>query len=374
MTFLLCLFILAVTLNLHQLDKRIKEHQQELEQTREQLAEIQQRIEGLSKSEKAGLARIEAVQEQIAVGRRYIRQLDAQLSDRTDEIIEATRKVRETSAKIDARKKDLERRLIAIYKYGLLLPLQTVLSADNVTDISRRIFYLRWIARADKRVAEELAVLEQQLSEQRARLVAARSELEQLKAERVKEQQKLEKSRASESAMLEKVRTERKTKEQLGKELNKATAQLQDLIADLERRREEHIVSTATHYFEVNKGRLPWPVRGEILARFGSKVHPQYKTRTSNRGIDITTQPGTLVLAIAEGKVAYADHFMGYGKLVIVDHDAGFYTLYANLAQVTTIIGAEVISGSAVGKTKEHIHFEIRKQGKPVDPLDWLTP
>jgi len=371
---LLCFALISGTLSLDQLDEQIKEHQQELQETQQQLGDIRDRIDQLNKNEKSSLVRIEAFQEQIAVTRKYIGQLDAQLDSRASEIAKVTREAEQTSAKIAARKQDLARRLVYIYKYGLLLPIQAVLSADAVTDIQRKMLYMRWIARADKNTTEELAALQDQLSKQRTRLVAARSELERLKQDRLKKQKMLKNSCSSESALLKKVRTERSTKKGLEKELNNAMAQLQELITRLEHQRQEQIASREHHYLEMNKGHLPWPVHGKILARFGSRIHPLYKTKTNNRGIDIKTKPGTMALAIAKGKIAYADHFMGYGNMVIVDNNGGFYTLYANLGQITTTVGAEVISGSALGKTKEYLHFEIRKQGKPVDPLDWLAP
>jgi septal ring factor EnvC (AmiA/AmiB activator) len=169
------------------------------------------------------------------------------------------------------------------------------------------------------------------------------------------------------------MRTERDAKQELEKQLNEAMQNLQALISDLERKRAEQTGATAT-YFEQNKGKLPWPVRGRILAGFGSQVHPLYKTKTNNTGIDIATTSGVLALAIAGGKVAFADQFMGYGKLVILDHGAGYYTLYGNLEDILPGLGAEISAGTPVGHTKEYLHFEVRKQGQPVDPSGWLEP
>jgi len=373
MTVLLCLLLLGDTLTLDQLNERIAQHHQELEQTRRQLEETQQRIEALARGEQSSLAKLEALADQIAAARRYIGQLDAQLADRTAEIVAVTRQADETADRIAARKRDLRRRLVYIYKYGLLLPVEAMLSADKVTDVSRRMLYLRWLARADKESAVELGKLEAQLTEQRGRLVAARADLERLKAERAAQEQSLEASRKGEAETLESIRQERGTKEQLEAELNQALANLGQLIAQLEAERQSRGPKD-TGAFAALKGKLPWPVRGEVIARFGSQVHPEYKTRTPNKGIDIKTQSGTLVLAVESGKVAYADQFMGYGKMVIVDHGGGYYSLYSNLDRIAAQVGAAIISGSAVGYTRDYLHFELRQHGQSVDPLEWLKP
>ncbi len=373
MSLLLCLLLVADTLTLDQLNERIARHRAELEQTRQQLETTRQRIAGLEKEEQSALARLEALADQVAVTRRYIGQLDAQLADRTAEIVAVTRQADETADRIAARKRDLARRLVYIYKYGLLLPVESMLSAERLTDVSRRILYLRWLARADKQNAEELGRLEAQLNEQRGRLVAARAELERLKAERAAQEQALEGSRRSEAALLEQARGERGDKEQLQAELDQAMARLGQLIADLEAERASRSPADSGALAQL-KGKLPWPVRGEVIARFGTQVHPEYKTRTPNRGIDIRTASGTLVLAVAAGKVSYADQFMGYGKMVIVDHGGGFYSLYSNLDRITVQVGGRTISGSAVGYTRDYLHFEVRQHGQSVDPLAWLAP
>ena len=70
----------------------------------------------------------------------------------------------------------------------------------------------------------------------------------------------------------------------------------------------------------------------------------------------------------------YADQFMGYGNLVIVDHGGGFYTLYSNLTEMSAQVGAEVTAGTQVGVVADYVHFEIRRDGKAVNPIDWLKP
>ncbi len=355
-----------------ELDGRIEQHQQELNETRGRLGEIRERISRLEQNEAFSLAKVEAYREQIAVTRKYLVQLTTRIDDRTREIVQTSTRIASTEAKVEARKQDLRRRLTNIYKYGRLLPLETIFATSTVPDIARRMHYLRYVARADIRMAGELEQLNQQLTGQRNRLLVARTELERLRQEREREDKELQTARSSEAALLDKVRSESRSKRELEAELNEAMNNLQSLLAQLEEQRKQVLVSADSHYFTLNKGKLPWPVRGKVIAAFGSKVHPRYKTTTSNRGIDIQAQAGTPAQAIAAGKVAYADQFMGYGKLVILDHGGGFYTLYANLDEISAMVGSQLSTGTAVGRTREYLHFELRREGQPTNPLDWL--
>jgi septal ring factor EnvC (AmiA/AmiB activator) len=271
------------------------------------------------------------------------------------------------------RKQALGRRLVAIYKYGRLNPLEALLSTRSLPEIYRTMLNLRWVARADERVAAELSQLNLELALQRTRLVAAHDELERLQRERLIQQATLNSAVAAESALLKKVRSEKEAGQALQQQLAESAGRLRDLLAGLQRRKEQARPQGSSD-FETGRGTLPWPLRGKVIAGFGSQVHPRYKTRTNNLGIDIKAEPAARVQAVAPGRVAYADQFMGYGNLVIVDHGGGFYTLYSNLSEMSAQVGADVAAGAKIGTAGDYLHFEIRKDGKPVNPIEWLKP
>ncbi|UCG42559.1 MAG: peptidoglycan DD-metalloendopeptidase family protein [candidate division WOR-3 bacterium] len=373
MTPLLTCLLVSGTLTLGQIESQIQQRRLELEQTGERLAEVRARIAQLDKSEATSLAKLEAYQQRIATTRRYIRQLNDQVAARSAEIAQVSAEAERTAKRIRELKEELRRRLVSIYKYGQILPLEAVFATSTVPDLSRKLRYFRFMARSEKLNAEKLKALQKELAAQQARLVAAKAELERLREEREREEASLVESKAAEDALLLRLRDERENKQKLEAELDESIGNLQALVTELERQRDEKLIAADSHHFVINKGRLPWPARGSIIASFGSQEHPRYKTRTNNRGIDIQTSTGTKVAAIADGRVSYADHFMGYGKLVILDHD-GFYTLYANLDEIQATVGAVLKTGAAVGTSKDYLHFEIRREGRPVNPAEWLEP
>lgn len=361
------------TLSVQQLDQQIQQNQAQLEQTKQRLDEVGKQLADLTGKEQAGLARLGSLEEQIGLTRNYLAKLRAQAAARSSEIAQVAKQIEQTSAQAASRNEALGRRLIAIYKYGELSPLTALLSTRSVPEVYRKMLYLRWVVRADQRLAAELSQLNMDLAAQRSQLIAAQTELERLQHEQLDQQAKLSSAIDVESALLKKVRTEKATGQALQQQLTESAGRLQNLLADLQRRKEKAAPQT-TAEFETGKGNLPWPLRGKVIATFGSQVHPLYKTKTSNLGIDIKAEPSSPVRAVAAGRVAYADQFMGYGNLVIVDHGGGFYTLYANLTEMSAQVGAEVTAGTQVGVVADYLHFEIRKDGKSVDPLDWLKP
>jgi len=361
------------TLSVQQLDQQIQQNEAQLEETKQRLAEIENQLADLTGRERAGLARLASLEEQIGLTRSYLARLRNQAAARSREIAQVARQIEQTSAEAASRKEALSRRLIAIYKYGQLNPLAALLSTRSVPEVYRKMLYLRWVVRADQRLAAELTQLNLDLALQRSRLIAAQAELERLQREQLDQQAKLNLAIGAESALLKKIRSEKETGQALQRQLSESTGRLQNLLAGLQRRKENALPQAASE-FETGKGDLPWPLRGKVIAAFGSQVHPRYKTKTSNLGIDIKAGPSAVVRAVAAGRVAYADQFMGYGNLVIVDHGGGFYTLYANLTEMSAQVGSEVTAGTQVGVVADYLHFEIRRDGKAVNPIDWLKP
>jgi septal ring factor EnvC (AmiA/AmiB activator) len=159
--------------------------------------------------------------------------------------------------------------------------------------------------------------------------------------------------------------------------LEEASRDLEDLIVDLETRRED--TEFAGTSFEARKGRLMWPCDGEVVANFGVETHPRFGTIIRNHGIDIKTIPGTKIRAAANGVVSFAGALSGFGNCIVVSHGEGFYTLYGHLESMIAEKGYNVAEGLAIGVIGETstpegavLHFEIRHGKKPLDPAVWL--
>jgi len=157
-------------------------------------------------------------------------------------------------------------------------------------------------------------------------------------------------------------------------ELQKAVKELNSLIAKLQSK-----LTDQEYSFEFSSKRLPWPVNGKVIRGFGEQPTGKYKVSVLNNGIDIAVPEGTEVRAVESGVVAFAQWYTGAGKLVIIDHKNGFFSLYSHNSSILVTKGDSVekaqkiaLSGKSGSAETPFLHFEIRRRGKPVDPILYL--
>jgi septal ring factor EnvC (AmiA/AmiB activator) len=156
-------------------------------------------------------------------------------------------------------------------------------------------------------------------------------------------------------------------------ELEDAEARLKDLLQGLA----EGDVAVPVAAF---KGALPWPSEGRVRSAFGRHKHPKFDTYTVQNGIEIEAPADSPVAAVHEGTVVFAERFKGYGLMVVVDHGGKHHSLYAHLAEARVQSGQKVAAGEILGTVGvtglegPGLYFEMRFQGRPEDPLEWLRP
>lgn len=131
--------------------------------------------------------------------------------------------------------------------------------------------------------------------------------------------------------------------------------------------------------FGSQRGRLSLPTSGDIVGRFGRHKHPEFNSYTVSNGISIAAPAGSDIRSVYEGKVLFADYFKGYGNMIIIDHGGGFFSLYAHASRISKRVGAQVNRNEVVATVGDvdsprgpMLYFEIRYQGRPVDPSPWF--
>jgi len=173
---------------------------------------------------------------------------------------------------------------------------------------------------------------------------------------------------------ISKLDAEKKELEERKIRLEEEAAALDQLIAKLQSE-----LTVDYFSYEFSSPRLNWPVEGEIIRSYGEHKSEEYKVSLMNHGIDIAVKEGTAVKAIDKGVVAFAEWYSGSGKLVILNHQNGYYSLYSHNSNLLVSKGDRIKKDQTIalsGKTGSTdipcLHFEIRKHGDPVDPLDFL--
>ncbi|MFN7978833.1 MAG: peptidoglycan DD-metalloendopeptidase family protein [Vicinamibacterales bacterium] len=273
-----------------------------------------------------------------------------------------------------ARTPALEGRLEALYTRGgsdgyVRLLLETAEGRD-IARASRGVVALARVEqlRIDahrKLLAEEKTARDQLASEQR--------QVARLRAEAAALDAAARKAVADRTRLLDDLDRRREMAAQYVGELEQARARLQSTLAGLS---PASAVDLPLRPFQ---GALTWPVKGPLLSRFG-RAASAYGTSIQRNGIEIGTATGTAVRAVHGGTVAYAAPFTGFGILVIVDHGDNAFTVYGHLAGTALRPGATVTRGQAVGASgatpsgQPAAYFEVRIDGHPANPLQWLAP
>ena len=317
-------------------------------------------------------------------------------------------KVRKTQlaavqSSLDLHRQSLDYRLVDVYEYGPTTYLEALLDSSSFVDFIQRWDYIHYIIKADsdlinvinkdeaayERVVAALEQTENQLSEQQLEQQRARQQLGALADER---QQLLSVAQAQRNVVAQQVY-----------ELENLTAaeeaRLQALI--IEKQREDALAveraklaaCQARRSAAVAAGLPPpkcipglggpvqfaWPVRGPITSPFGMRVDPVTGQYQLHSGIDIGADYGVPITASADGSVIFAGWYGGYGYAIIIDHGGGWSTLYAHCSAMYVSANQPVRQGQVIGAigatgwaTGPHLHFEIRRNGVPLDPLSKL--
>ncbi|OFX15043.1 MAG: hypothetical protein A2V59_06270 [Armatimonadetes bacterium RBG_19FT_COMBO_69_19] len=263
----------------------------------------------------------------------------------------------------------LRGRLRTVYMYGRTGYVDVLLGAEDVREFVTRWHFVSTIVRADGRIIREYA---EDVEEHRALIETLRQEqarLAAVSAETAARQREVEAREQAKRSALARLRQERRAFERMVRELEEDSRQLEVLI-----RRSQRSTSRGVALARSLSGFI-WPARGVFTSGYGIRRHPIFRIRRMHTGQDIAAPYGTPVQAASDGRVIYTGWFGGYGKIVVVDHGDGVSTLYAHLSKILTRSGARLRRGEVVGRigstgysTGPHVHFEVRVNGRPIDP------
>jgi septal ring factor EnvC (AmiA/AmiB activator) len=362
-----------------------EEKKQELQRIKQEMKEKKQKLRRAGRRERSILSELEKMDREIQSG-------SAELEDQRQKLREAEAAIAEieqsntvTSQELVQLKRSYGARLRALYKMsrtgGYAL---AVLSSDSFATAYKRMRYLGIIAEHDQRMMREysatlaqLASREQNMRERTSDILARRTAVESKRAS-------LKVRRGKKSEILSSVKQEKNVYEATLKDLEESSANLWAMIklAEREKKAVKKIARPAREASLAGSDRnqFPWPVRGQLLTRFGIQRHPQFGTVVYRRGIDIAARIGEEVHVVHDGQVVYADWYKGYGRLVIIDHGEGLYSLYGHLSQLAVGRDDRVRRGQLVGLAGDtgslkgpRLYFEIRRNGEAEDPLLWLA-
>jgi len=366
------------------LTKKMDKEKQELKEIEEEINKQKTKVLTAKKEEDSILSKLNIVSRGLKIREKELKVYDLKLMEIQSKNAEIEERLKEIESVIDRQKRLLSNRLRTLYKEGNLSYIKVALSANDFTDFIQRMRYIKKIAEHDSVMIEDFFERQKEMEDNRLALLKSGEEIKTLRNIAVQKKEELIEGKNEKEKLLGEIKGKRIIYEKVQLELEDSSHQLMALIEALEKKRKDIAVmppSKGIGGFAERKGILPWPVSGSIVSHFGKAKETRFNTYIFNSGIEIGSSPNVNIKNIYSGDIIFADWFKGYGKLIIVDHSDGYYSLYGHLDEIDVAVGEKVNAGDVIGKIGDTdsingytLYFEIRLKWKPEDPIAWLIP
>lgn len=348
---------------------------QRLPQLQQQVERQQRETERLRREESALRTKLQRIERELARARTSLRKLQGQ--------IQATERERERAENqlvaLGGERAAWQRRTAqGVHAYyttwmdpGRLFPDLAVEGAQ------------RQLLQREALMVHEVVVQERQVEILQRQLLTVGKRLERLRIRAAQEEAAHQTAQRQHQILLQTTAGRRVAAEGELRRLQESARALRELIGREEAKRKRipalpREIAAMREGVKKRRGTFPWPVEGEVVQHFGKRLHAELNTPIISNGIKIQTAPGVAVRAVDPGKVLYAGEFRSYGRMVVLGHRGGLYSVYGLLGEVTTMEGQTIARQEMVGRASPHgveggvVYFELRWENEPLNPVDWL--
>ena len=370
--FTVCILICAITFvsnaaDLNELQEQKTNIQTQINETTQELTEV---TEELSQN----LQQIQKLDESIQKSEQTLEEVNGKIEGLEKQIIQIEEEKLKITQKYEIQKQLLDIRLSAIYENGSSTYLDVVLGAKSISDFISTYYLLTELASYDMDLLEQVSNKKTEIEHKSLQVEKAKKQLELEKRTSQKTQITLSNTKLLRENYVSKLSVEEQEIQAKIDEYNLQVQQIETEIKALAK-----LINFGEDY---NGGPMQWPIYGHytITSNYGMRVHPITGIYKLHTGVDISAGIGTDFTAIANGVVVKAEYNGAYGNMVIIDHGGGVQTLYAHGSEIIATLGKQVKAGDVLLKvgstgysTGPHAHFEVRINGNPVNPLDYVS-
>jgi len=361
----------------------------ELKQLRSRIEALQKELTDAEESKSEAADALRGSERAISEANRKLYELDRQQREVNAALASFQAQTRQTDSSISTQQALLEKLLYQLYLGQQMDYLALLLNGQDPNQVARQLYYYSYISQARTDFIAKLRENLNELNTLASRTREKSNELKIIQTEQAAQKRLLEKEKlahqqvlASVSKQISQQRREIGTLQRNERRLARLVEKLAKILSEKKppaklSNNQLPDSSLDASPFQQLKGKLNLPVKGELANRFGS---PRTDSGLTWKGLFILSPSGQEVKAIAGGQVVFADWLRGFGNLIILDHGAGYMSLYSNnetlYKQVgDTIHGGDTIAtvGNSGGNADSGLYFEMRHQGKPFDPLTWVT-
>ena len=307
---------------------------------------------------------------------KKIRSSKQQIENNKEELLALNRELKELNSTLKTHRHFLEKQIQVAYFQEEHSKIKLLLNTDNPQDIARQMRYFDFIKDARKAKIDEVYTLLGQIRSTESKIQQKTQKLELKTSQLESSQLELRQTLKNKQQLLVKLESSIKSNTHRLEKMQADQSRLKSLLEELETSLINIDLPSDSAPFSTQKSKLPWPSHGKVVAEFGSSVA---NGKLALNGIRFASTENNAVKSIYSGRVIFANWIRGFGLLLIVDHGDQFMSLYGNNKNLTKETGDWVRAGETIAISSESttslesgLYFEIRKQGKPLNPRQWL--
>jgi len=345
----------------------LQNQQNTLEQQRQQLEQQQNELEGRQADSESNLQNL---QRNITYTANQITETEYQLQQAEKELNQFENQLAQAKADYEKVRSSAVARLQFLQRQQGSEGWAVLLDSQNLNEFLDRRYQLRRVYAADKAVLQDLKAKAEVIEQRKAAVEDKRNQVALLQQQLLSQKKLYEDEAQQEELLIARLKERRSALEAAEDQLVRESEQLGSLI------RQKIAASTG---IVRGTGRFVFPANGSISSGFGNRIHPILGYSRFHAGIDFAASHGSAIRAADSGRVIFSGWYGGYGQTVIIDHGNGISTLYAHASRLLVNEGQNVQQGQSIAaigstglSTGPHLHFEVRQNGNPVNPMAYL--
>lgn len=352
-----------------------RQQQQKVEQQKQQIQKARDRVKNLEKNATKDLSgirqRIKATTEEIAATESQLQEANQKLDSLEQTLIKSEAIYQKQQASTVARLQVMQRQRSSS---GWAVLLQS----RSLNDFLDRKERLKRVFDEDRKVLQQLKTETDKIAQQRNAVEKQKNQIAILKQQKLAQRSEQQQKESFQQQTIVRLKTDKMALEAAMSILSQDSVNLTELIRQRVKVERGQQIGPG-NVVVIGSGQVSFPVNATISSEFGYRIHPILGTSRFHAGIDFAADYGEVIRAAAPGYVIFAGWYGGYGNTVIVDHGNGVTTLYAHADGLYVEEGQQVQRGEPIAlvgstglSTGPHLHFELRSNGEPVDPLPYM--
>jgi len=357
-----------------------EDNKKELEKVSKQIQDKIEKQYKLYEEEKSVLYQLQKFDQKLDELKKRVDNCNNKLNQYEKEIDYSKDQIGAESARLNKVEKDLSERMRQLYKEGSFKSLKTLMSAVSFDDFMKKYDILVAIAKKDVELKKNILKKKKDLSSKKTDFERKYVKYESYRKTAAEKSMELTEQKKEKSSLLGGIKDQRTLYEQAIAELKQQSGKLEAIIKQYDEGTRKIEIPQSEGDINRFKGKLNPPSEGKITSFFGKYKHPKFNVYVFNNGVEIASKLNDPVHPVYSGIVIFSDWFKGYGKMVMVDHGNNIVGIYGHLSEISVNFGQKVVPSDILGKVGDTgssdtptLYFEIRKDGKPQNPAEWLA-